>query len=286
MKCTSCGHEQESGKFCGKCGNSMIPASSNNELGATVEEGQFHTNLSQASTASAPLQNHQIPTEPNAQLEKVKETSKQYWSYFLQHLKKPSIIFNHAEANFINAIISVVILSLLVSLSIYKNMSLVMQPFSGDATFEVESIAPSFIKLFISSTLILSIILLLSISIIYILSKFFGPEVPFKNITSIIGTFTIPFILLNIVAYILLFIDSLVIGNAILSISILLCLFVMPLYVISTLLSKQSKSLDALYAFLIYIVLFPIGLSIIISVFVDSTIGKYLTEFQELLYFL
>lgn len=285
MKCTSCGHEQESGKFCGKCGNSMIPGISKIELGATVEEGQFHTNQSQASTASAPLPNHQIPTEPNVHLDKVKETSKQYWTYFLQHLKKPSLIFNHAENSFINAIISIVILSLLVSLSIYKNMSLVMQPFSGN-DFEVGSMAPSFIKLFVSSTLILSIILLLSISIIYIISKFFGPEVPFKNIISIIGTLTIPFILLNTVAYILLFIDSLVIGNAILSISILLCLFVMPLYVISTLLSKQSKSLDALYAFLIYIVLFPIGLSIIISVFVDSTIGKYLTEFQELLYFL
>jgi hypothetical protein len=93
--------------------------------------------------AAAPA--YQLPTEPNIHVEKVKETSKQYWTYFLQYLKRPSLIFDHASSNFVNAIISFLVFALLITLSLHKNIGLLAAPFSGLNTLsEQESIMPSF----------------------------------------------------------------------------------------------------------------------------------------------
>lgn len=279
MQCNNCQHQQSTGKFCVKCGSPLIHTSSQTTENVFVPPTPARE--TQNPTVAATIPSYQTTVEPNLHVEKVKETSKQYWSYFIQHLKKPSTIFNKGETHFINGIISMVILALFTSLALYKNISVLFKPFSSGNLFETDNLMPSFFKIFFSTSLTIGALALLSMTIIYLVTKFFGTIVTFKHVVAVNGALTVPFILLAIIAYILLLIDSLVFGNALLFLSIIFSLFIMPLYVISNLLSKESNY-DSFYGFLSYIVLFAIGFSIVSSIFIDSTVGQYITQFQNL----
>ena len=275
MKCTKCNHEQDSGKFCGSCGNALI---------ATNFEGPESVIPEMVTQTPYPspvqTQTYQAPAEPNVHVEKVKETSKQYWTYFLQYLKKPSSIFDQPSSNFVHAFISIILFALILTLSLHKNISLVASPLEEFSSFiGQESVMPSFISILFSTLLTVAVLILLGMVSVFLISKFFGNNVSFKDVFTLIGTLLIPFIVIGLVAYILLLIGSLFFGNVLLVVSFLLSIYVMPLFVVSKLLAKTSRSLDSFYAYLAYIVLFLIGFSIIATVLVDSTIGNYLSDF-------
>lgn len=280
MKCEKCGHEQQAGKFCGKCGNTLVAQT-------TASPGPALQNVSQANavpaSAGAPAYQNQASTDPNLHVEKVKETSKQYWGYFLGHLKQPSSILSDFNKNFINSLITFAIFALITALGIYDIVTYFMGPvdeFAG--IFAQESIKPSFFKILLNVVLALAVVIALSLGSIYLVSKFFGPPTQFKTLTTIYGTYLIPMTLIVVAAYLLLLIDSRGIGSSLLMIGLFLSLFVMPLFLITTLVNQKPRQLDSFYAFLLYIAMFMIGLSIVLSVLLDSTFSDVLTELNGL----
>src|SRR5699024_6690988 len=141
LKCSNCGHEQESGKFCGKCGQPLTqPTNAGTEetaATAAVNTQQNHVQNAQ------PNPNTQQPQQPQQQaqqqqvnptVEKMKATSRSYWAYFVRYIKQPSLAFQSGATEFTSAIISCVLYVVLLALSVYF---LVRQNTYGmfDATF-------------------------------------------------------------------------------------------------------------------------------------------------------
>lgn len=287
MKCTNCGHEQASGKFCGKCG-SVLEAHLTGDGQTSAPEATpekpvqpLYTAAPSAAGASA----YQQPVEPNQHVVKVKETSKQYWAYFLQYVKSPSSILAQSSVNFTNSLITVAIFALVFALAVYKNLSLIIAPFEdfGSIFTDSSSMMPSFFSVLISSILTIAVIFLLSVVCIYAVNKFLGTNLPFKNIVTSFGTLLIPSMVLLLAAYLLLMIESIIIGNSLLVLAISYSIFVMPLFLITALLTAKKQSVDAYYGFISYIILFGIALSITLSVLFDSTIGRYMEMFSDIL---
>lgn len=275
MNCTKCDHEQHSGKFCGRCGNELTTV--NGAEKSTADFGGA-ANPVEAGTA-APL--YQVKLESSLDVEKVKETSKQYWVYFLEHLKSPSKVMVDPDKTFWNAIITFVIFTLLTTLAVNNIIGYYIGPVDSlGSIFEQASLKPSIIKVFSYVGIALIVVFALSIGSLYAVSKFLGPQTSFKSMTSIIGTLLIPMCLVMLAAFLLLLIDSYGIGSSLFLVGTLFSIFVLPLFVITTLLNKQSQLVDAFYAFIGYILLFTIGISIVLSIAVDSTLSELLFELQ------
>ena len=287
MECTNCGHEQASGKFCGKCGSVLEAQLAGAGQTSVPDTGSEKTASSPytAAPSAAGASAYQQPAEPNQHVVKVKETSKQYWAYFLQYAKNPSSILAQSSANFTNSLITVAIFALIFALAVYKNLSLIIAPFEdfGSIFTDSSSMMPSFFSVLISSILTIGVIFLLSAVCIYAVNKFMGTNLPFKNIVTSFGTLLIPSMVLLLAAYLLLMIESIIIGNSLLVLAISYSIFVMPLFLITSLLTAKKQSVDAYYGFISYIVLFGIVLSITLSVLFDSTIGRYMEMFSEIL---
>lgn len=279
MKCEKCNHEQITGKFCGKCGNALLAQTSVN-TGPTFQQVSTAQPVTSAPSA---VPTYQAPTDPNLHVEKVKETSKQYWAYFLEHLKKPSTIIERYDMNFINALITFAIFALITALSVNDMISYFITPIDDFAgLFVEESLKPSFVKILFYVVCALAIAFALSIGSLFAVSKFFGPQTHFKPLITMFGTYLIPSVLVALAAYLLLLIDSLVIGRTLFVLGLLFAIFVMPLFLITTLINKKSQQIDSFYAFIAYIVLFAVGLSIVLSVFVDTTLTGLISQINEL----
>lgn len=285
MKCSNCQHEQDTGKFCGKCGT-VLTAQVGEATGNTAPPNQEPTaQFTAAPNASAPV--YQAPAEPNQHVEKVKETSKQYWSYFLQYIKNPGSIVEQPAGQLVNALITLGLFALIFSFAIYKNLGTVFAPVNEFSSFlgSSQSAMPSYFSVLLTTVFSLGVIFMLAAGCVYIVNKFAGPNESFTNIITFFGTLTVPSLVLVLAAYVLLLIESLVFGNFLLLASLSLTLSVMPLYLITSLLKKTVKAFDSFYAYLSYIVLFGVSFTIVMTVFFDSTIGRYIEDFQNLFYF-
>lgn len=109
MLCNSCGQiNPESSKLCVQCGASF-------QTSAAAEADQAFLNLG----AGQPGQQGG-PSEPNPQLQQIKQVSSQYWKHFVQVLKQPTRIGETTnDSNMINGIITMVLFSLMLPLIVY-----------------------------------------------------------------------------------------------------------------------------------------------------------------------
>lgn len=284
MKCTNCQHEQDAGKFCGKCGTVLMVNSGEPAGNAATPIQEPHVQFTAAAAAGSAPPVYQAPTEPNLHVEKVKATSKQYWNYFLQYLKKPGSIVEQHHGQMVNALITLGLFAIIFSIAIYKNLGTVLEPaqqmsgFFGDS----QSFMPSYFSVLLTTVFSLGVIFALAAGCIYLVNKFAGPGESFKNVITYFGTLVVPSVVLVLAAIILLMIESMVFGNLLLFVSLSLAISLMPLYLITALLKKAVKPFDSFYAYLSYIVLFGVSFAIVITVFFDSTIGRYIEEFQYL----
>lgn len=287
MKCTNCQHEQDSGKFCGKCGTVLTALNSDTAVNTAPMDAEPAAQFTASPAAIGVAPVYQAPAEPNQHVEKVKATSKQYWNYFLTYIKRPGSIIDQPASQLTNALITLGIFALIFSLAIYKNLSTALQPINDMGGFfgSSESIMPSFFSVLLTVAFSLGVIFALTAGCVYAVNKFAGTDESFKRVITIFGTLAVPSLLLVLAAYLLLLIESLVVGNVLLVLSLSLTVSIMPMYLITALLKKSVKAFDSFYAYLSYIVLFTISLWIVMTVFFDSTIGRYIEDFQDLFYF-
>ncbi|OMP66650.1 DUF6574 domain-containing protein [Domibacillus epiphyticus] len=258
MKCQACGNEQESGKFCGSCGSPME---------ATIEK-------------TAPVSEPVHREEPNVHVEKVKDRSKQYWGYFLQYLKRPSAVFGRGESEFVNGLISIGVLALFVSLTMYAMTRSITSDFFGSDFYS----GPGFFSILFSGIIFTILFSVCAVLVLFLISRFFGPGYSFKEMTGVYGVHLIPSIVLMAVSLLLVLLKAYVYSGLFMSLSLTVALLLMPLYLISALLTKKSAALDPLYGYFIYIVLSLILFSLIVGVLADSTMGEYLDDLPGFYY--
>lgn len=246
MNCTNCGHERMAGNFCGKCGASFSEQSLDNKDVITKQ------------------------IESNPHIENIKDKSKLYFNYFIKYLKNPSHIYQKDENEFINGIISIVLLATLIGFSFFTLVHNNAYDIYNTSFFSI------FGSLFMFSIISIGLVLLT----LLLINNFFGPQHSFKSIISLYGGHLSPVILLGVVSLLLLFLKSFTFGSIILIIAFLFSVFILPLYLISFLLTKKSNSADPFYGFIIYIMTFSILLSIFTIILADSTISNYLSDFK------
>ncbi|CAM4117103.1 Yip1 family protein [Lederbergia lenta] len=272
MICTSCQHEQNTGNFCGKCGNKLVDQDAEKISAETV------TTATQQSAATG---DHVAqPTQPNVHIEKVKDTSKKYWSYFTHYMKQPARIFENQQQEFVNGVISIGIFAFLIGIILYSFVQSVARSTFGSygSLLMKEYAGPTFFTAF-GSVFIFTIICMILVTFsLFIIGKFFGPGYTYKEIVSHYGTHLIPFILLLVISFILILLKSYVAGNALLSIVLLFSIIILPLYIVGKYLAQKSSLIDPLYAFIIYIVLFGILFSIFTGIMMDSIVGEILDD--------
>lgn len=248
MQCSHCGHQQQTGHFCGMCGVQFDITS--------------HINTSQSTVTISNGQMHHPPTntESNVQLEQLKEKTILYLHYFIRYLKNPSLIINQKQEEYKNGLITILLFSIIVGLTFY-HLAANLIYLADDSTF-----LSQFGGFFLIALCLIAIGLL-SLSLI---NHFFGPQFPFKSVISLYGAHLSLLTLLALASLMLIAIKSFAVGHILLVITVLFTIFVLPLYLTVILLTKKSVGIDSFYGSVVYLITFSTLLLIFLSLFGDS----------------
>ena len=277
MICVNCGQQQESGKFCGKCGTKFEATGAQPEVTAIGSKttkpvpSQSTTAELAATTATTeqPTATPIEPAEPNIYIEKTKTKSKLYIKYFMQQLKVPALAKSQGETQFSNGLISICLLAVLIGLSFFAAI--------GTASFY----APSFFSIFIGILFFSLASMTLVVVTLWLINNFFGPQYSFKSIISLYGGHLSPVLLVGVASLLLMLLKSFTFGSLTIILVFMFSISLLPLYLISGLLTKKSNSVDPLYGYIIYIAAFSIFFMIFTVILADSTIGYLLNDFQS-----
>ena len=230
--CSNCGHTQEAGNFCGKCGSN---------LNETVPEQQQITpednQVNHGQTAGQ--------RSANEVLGKVKVESSQYTSYFLDKLKQPSKHFFNADSFFKQNIISIAVYFVLFSILIATTLS--KMGYESDFGFYQ---LPSKTSIVFKADLFLLALMAFGMLSAFTAVKLFGPETSVKTIVSQCASFlTVPIIALLLTIFAVLA-EWPLMAFILLSTSLVLVMLVIPMYVVLLNVNRQSKKVDRFYAYL------------------------------------
>ncbi|WHT48161.1 hypothetical protein QNH10_19395 [Sporosarcina thermotolerans] len=154
--CTVCGNAQSEGNFCGKCGGKL--------------DGQA------GGQTAATTQSVQPVIEKSEQLEKVKEQSKMYLSYFAKQLKSPSV-----QSDSRNSLISIGLYILLTVLAVY----ILLKGFLSNPY--ISYIGPSFFQIFFYATIFFLILIGVNTTAVFLTSKFFSENLKFSEVLTKLG---------------------------------------------------------------------------------------------------
>ena len=265
LQCNHCGLVQDEGKFCGKCGGALVETPGKS-LEVQLEQ--------QAASKESP-----VTVSTSEPMDKVLESSKVFWAYFMDYLKQPSRIFSRAEGEFKNGLISILIVAILITLSFYtlvNNFS--YQSFgylSGD-------LGVKFLPVFGNGLIFIMAAIAIIISLLFLINKLFGTGYRFKEMTSVFGAHMTPAVVMAVVTFILILLKSNTYGYVFLLITLGLILTTIPLYLISSLLTRGPKGIDPLYGYILYLISVGIAFAIFISIVLDSAIGEFIGEIMDL----
>lgn len=247
MHCINCGNQQSEGKFCAICGVAL-----GDNL---IEVEQTRNRVSR-----------KYNQQPNEHIERIKNASKKYWNYFLNYLKKPSLALKQGEKEFLNGILNIAIMAFIIGLVLFTFLKSVTSSFL-EASYEL-----SFTAVMGSSLLYVFISTVIIIASLFLTIKYLGSEHSFKSIAGIYGTHLIPSTVLVFISFILLLLKAYTYSNFLLSFALLFAFFIIPLYILIKLLTKEEAVIDPLYCVLAYIVMFGIAYSIYLFLLEGSLI--------------
>lgn len=314
-KCLACGNLQETGNFCGSCGSSLVdventPTTSdqNPSAGTPVqpnEQVQPNQPYQQVPPVQADQQNQwsqpnqqfqqgqsnqqfqqfgqgqgqpnqqyqqyqQAPPQPNVHVERMKEQSTMFFNSFVEYLKKPSSIFNNGEREFINGIISLSIFVFIISLALFGAVNSTFGFFGNSFII--------FLRVFFPALIIIALIVGVVLFGIFLISMWFGPNNSLKEVIGFLGALTNPVSMLAVLALLFSFIAPALGGNLI-TLSLVLAIFIVPLYIIGHLLSVKSKAVDSFYAYLIYVAGTSVAFFILMTIFTMISINSLMGGF-------
>ncbi|TFD97077.1 Yip1 family protein [Jeotgalibacillus sp. R-1-5s-1] len=270
MICSTCGHTQENGNFCGKCGADLRVQST--EATSTVHKETAATYEQPATAASV--------AQPNEYLEKAKKTSKGYFAYTKNFIKNPSVIFKSGAAEFTNGLISLILFTVLFAFTIYFFVQSIARSMFGGMgdLFMNEYAGPSFFTIFSQSFLYTAIYIALIAASLFVVTKLFGTDYSFKQIIAAYGVHMIPSLILIVLSMLLIIMDAYTYGVFFIVLSVLFAIIFVPVYIVSSMLTRKTKSIDPFYGYISYLVLFAIITSVYTGLLADSAMGNLIDE--------
>lgn len=264
MICPACNHEQETGKFCGKCGTAVIETAQQ-EISATAEA----VTPTPAQTVSG-----------NENLEKAKNISRQYGKHALGLLKNPGQAFNLGEQHFINGITTIVLYALAFALTLYFFINKLFKTVFGEvnALFD-EGPAQSLPFFELASRFFITGIIFIAIGLVttLVLTKVIGETDSIKTFIAKFSGILIPFTAVNVVTMLLALMGFYKATIVLALVSALFVAIIVPgFYMYKTALNKNHK-VDSLY--------WGIGTQLITMfityLFIKSSVIETINRFRE-----
>src|SRR5690625_1049943 len=257
--------------FCGECGGELQEATKKPETPS--QEVAVEKQNTEASNVEVKEETAAASEQANESVEKIKEVSSAYGSFFTHYLKRPADSFNNSENQFINGLINLSIIGVFLAITMHRLISNLINEV-GYGFVE----GPSFFSTFFSIIITFAIVTAIIITILFVVNKIFGTLASFKEIVAIFGVHMTLVVAIAALALILSIVKANTFAFILIMITVMLVFSVIPLYIISYLLSKEPKNLDPLYGYLIYIVGVSITFAIVMSIFLDSTIGNFIND--------
>lgn len=264
MQCLNCGHQNDGGKFCVKCGKKLEEVAAQ-QVAAGVEtvptQQQATPNYSQ----------QQVPQQPNQHVENVKNISKLFIGYFMQGLKNPTATAQGVRGEqFINGLITIILFAVSIPLMVYlginsildkvlNKFSALLLPLLGSDFIDLKEELKSVVKLDLTDIVIINgLISILCIGTVVLVTfgavKLAKIDISIQDVFARFGAFLIvptAVMLVGVVFALLkmsLFIYILGFG--------ILGLFLTVAFTISSFKENESTNLDSVYGtFLTYVVM-------------------------------
>ncbi|MFJ7936667.1 hypothetical protein [Sporosarcina sp. NPDC096371] len=241
MYCIHCGHNQREGKFCAGCGNA---------LGGVVD----------GTVQPVEMVGVRSRSQPNDYTKKMKKQLNLYWNYLLKH---PADAFKREEKDFINGVVTIGILAILVGLSMFTILK------------EVETHSFSVIGN-VAAYVVSSVAIVLGS--LYLTTKFLGPEQSIKKLISMYAAHLIPSAFLVLIAFAFLLLKIFTFGNVLLITALLLAFFIVPLYILTKLVTQEKTIIDPYYSLVVYVVVVGIVSFICLAIFGDAVMGNIMLK--------
>lgn len=249
MICPNCQHQNDGGNFCEKCGTKLT-GNVNPEVAASSETSN-RSFVSQTPTVNNVPNSNAIP---NQYLEKTKNVSKLYFSYFMHVLKKPYANSQSVGGeHFLNAIITMILYSLIIPLIFYFGLKGLLSNINdfGSALFGEEvAVNPPFFDVVIKPTFAFVIFILLVAIITFAAVKLGRINASFKEVISRFGSFLIPIVIILAVALIfsILKIEFFLV---VLLLGFIGSIFLVPPLVIASFKKDTQVGMDVIYGSLV-----------------------------------
>lgn len=261
--CPSCHNEQESGKFCGVCGEKLESAAANANAVAT-QEGPVNTGASRQAADAETAGTAETGQRQNETADKIKNGLDNYWHYFLELMKNPTGALYVNEGQLLNGVITLIIFALASSISVYFLANsivggMISVPFFS-FTFQLLFVAVVFLALAFASTLMMT--------------KAAKNQDSVKTLLTQFGSLAVPFAAINIVAILAGLAGSSVFTMLLLAVSYALFLYFVPALFVYEKANQVSRNGHKVYislaAVLIMTVLTFFVSGIMLSDMIDS----------------
>jgi len=251
VHCSQCGYQNQEAKFCVKCGANLG--------GQTAQ-----------STARSTAQ-------PNVQLQKAKQLSKMYFSYFVEVLKNPVRTGQASTADHMaNGLITMILFSLVLPLIVFFQIKASARKFGG--IFYSDHFDVPFGSVVVKPFFFLILIVLMVNSIVFLVLKMGNVTVRYQEVTARFGTFMIPSVTFLVIGLLFTWLRigggalGWVIGIGIFSWFVAIC------FTIYSFKRDHTSGLDAYYA----VVITYAASILILYLFGDSLLGSLLKDLMRL----
>ncbi|GAA0435028.1 zinc ribbon domain-containing protein [Lentibacillus halophilus] len=251
LTCPQCGHEQESGKFCGVCGTPFETTAGEPQQAATNAAGAAGGNAA-SQTATDHLN--------------------QYGHYCLALLKNPGAAFQKTEDAFVHGLMSLVLYAITFALSIYTLMNTLAQQSFGNLAVGDDVSLPFFL---INSRLVLFTAVFIAVSFVglLVMSKADQNQDTAKRLTTHYGGLSVPFSAVNVLAILTGLMTSIKLTIVLYVVSLLSFLLFIPSLVVYEKATQVNRNGKTIYAALAVV---------LIIVIADYVVGKsFMLEYLE-----
>jgi len=185
LVCPKCHHQQDSGKFCSVCGESISPAVTNDQQ-SNQSMQQKEKDIAQEQTAAS------VTAQPT--VSDIKSGLSNYWSYFLRLVKNPTYGFISNEKHFVNGFITFGLYAIIYSLSIYFLTNSITRSFGS----YMDSVP--FFPVISRLTFAVIISFVITFGSAFVMTKLAKNQDSFKSLIAQYGSVLVPFTALNFIA--------------------------------------------------------------------------------------
>ncbi|KXH84078.1 hypothetical protein [Sporosarcina sp. HYO08] len=216
-----------------------------------------------------PSENESVPSrlqnvQTNESMMQIKGKVIKYWHFVLGYMKNPVDVFQQGKNEFGNGMITAILFAVI----------------AGVCQFAIQTNKDvSFLTVVSETALFLIIGVAIASTSLFVINKLFSAELSFKKMVGIYGTHMIASLILVCVTYILILVNFIAFGSALLVVLTSYTIFLLPLYILTRLLSEHATNIDPLYSYVSYIVMFSILYSIYLHIVTDRGVTIFFSNF-------